>query len=104
MSSGFREKVYGHVCTDTHTLTKNISLADDAYEALASLKKPGESFSDVARRLARESPRRSIMEFAGSWKISRAEAERIKARIYADRDASLKPRIPLRKPTRRKRR
>lgn len=85
-------------------MTKTISLADDAYEALASLKKQGESFSDVARRLAREGRRRSIMEFAGSWKISAAEAERIKARIYADRDASLKPRVPLRKATRRRRR
>jgi predicted CopG family antitoxin len=34
-------------------MTKTLSIADDAYEALLGAKRPGESFSDVARRLAR---------------------------------------------------
>ncbi len=43
-----------------------MTLSADAYEALAALKRPGESFSDVVRRLAKKS--RSLLEFAGAWK------------------------------------
>lgn len=39
-----------HVYTD---MTKTISLSDDAYDALVGVRRPGESFSEVARRLAR---------------------------------------------------
>src|SRR5437870_4241827 len=45
---------------------KTVTLSEDAYVALAALKKDGESFSDVVRRLARGS--RSLLEFAGDWK------------------------------------
>lgn len=34
-------------------MTKTISLSDESYEALASAKRPGESFTEVVRRLAR---------------------------------------------------
>lgn len=34
-------------------MTKTISLSDDAYEALVGVRRPGESFSEIARRLAR---------------------------------------------------
>lgn len=44
---------------------KTVTLAEDAYAALAALKKEGESFSDVVRRLARGN--RSLLEFAGDW-------------------------------------
>ncbi len=43
-----------------------MTLSEDAYAALAALKKEGESFSEVVRRLARAS--RSLLEFAGDWK------------------------------------
>lgn len=40
---------------------RTISLAEDAYEALCAMKKPGESFSDIVRRITRE---RSLTELA----------------------------------------
>jgi predicted CopG family antitoxin len=33
-------------------MSKNVMLSDDAYEALLTYKKEGESFSDVIKRLA----------------------------------------------------
>lgn len=47
-------------------VVKTVTLSADAYEALAALKKGGESFSDVVRRLTRKN--RSLLEFAGAWK------------------------------------
>lgn len=42
--------------------TRTISLAEDAYEALLSMKRPGESFTDIVRRLTR---RRSLTDLVG---------------------------------------
>ena len=50
---------------------KTVTLSADAYEALAALKKEGESFSDVVRRLTKKN--RSLLEFAGAWKNVPAE-------------------------------
>lgn len=60
-------------------MTKTVALADDAYEALARLKRPGESFSDVVRSLvAGRRPR--LRDVAGiarqdqaHWKAFRRE-------------------------------
>ena len=49
-------------------MTKVISLSEKAYTTLKSMKKSGESFSDVVMRVAGEIQRKSIMEFAGTWK------------------------------------
>ncbi len=42
-------------------MTKVVQLADDAYEALARQKRPGDSFSDVVRRAF---PRRPLTDLA----------------------------------------
>lgn len=78
-----------HAYTDT--VTKTISLSDEAYEALASLKGPDESFSDVALRLSRRASQRSILDLAGRWKMDAEEAEAMKRSIYEAREASLEP-------------
>ena len=41
--------------------TKNISISEEAYERLAALKRPNESFTDVVNRLTRK---KSILELA----------------------------------------
>ena len=51
-----------------HDMTKVISLSEKAYQTLKSMKKPGESFSDVVLRVSDKTQKRSILEFAGTWK------------------------------------
>jgi len=46
--------------------SKNISITDDVYNLLKSLKLEGESFSDTIRRLALSKGK--ITEFFGLWK------------------------------------
>ena len=50
---------------------RTVTLSADAYEALAAMKREGESFSDVVRRLTKKN--RSLLEFAGAWKDIPAE-------------------------------
>jgi predicted CopG family antitoxin len=45
-------------------VTKTVALSDQAYDALARLKKPGQSFSEVVQQLAREK-RPSVREVSG---------------------------------------
>lgn len=63
---------------------KTVSLADDAYERLASMRKPGESFSDVVRRLTRG---RSLTELGGL--LSTAEAEALAEAVASGRKERL---------------
>lgn len=77
-------------------MTKTISLADDAYEVLAAARREGESFSDVARRLARLAAQDEIfrpVEEPPVW--TDAEARALKRRIYRARKESTKPRSRL---------
>jgi Uncharacterized conserved protein len=50
-----------------YCMTKVISLSEKAYETLKSLKKPGESFSDVVIRVGSKEKKKSLLEFAGTW-------------------------------------
>jgi len=56
--------------------SKNISISEEAYQRLASLKKPNESFTQVINRLTQ---RRSILELAGA--LSEQEAAEITENI-----------------------
>jgi predicted CopG family antitoxin len=52
--------------------SKNISISEEAYQRLASLKKPNESFTQVINRLTQK---KSILELAGT--LSEQEAAEI---------------------------
>ena len=56
--------------------SKNISISEEAYQRLASLKKPNESFTQVINRLTQK---RSILELAGT--LSEQEAAEITENI-----------------------
>lgn len=60
-------------------MVKNIAIMDQVYAALVSQKREGESFSkEILRIMERKG---SIMDFAGAWKISEAEAQEMKDAI-----------------------
>lgn len=63
--------------------TKNISISEEAYERLAALKKPNESFTEVVNRLTRK---RSILELAGV--LTEKEGELIRIEIEEIRKSS----------------
>lgn len=60
--------------------TRTIALAEDAYEALFRMKRPGESFSDIVRRLTR---RRSLTELADI--MDRKAGDAVAAAVEANR-------------------
>lgn len=67
-------------------MVKTISLSDDAYEALARLKRSGESFSDVAKRLAAASARRDFQRHRGCLGSDPELADAWTASIRKERD------------------
>ena len=74
-------------------MTRTISLADDAYDSLAAVKRPGESFSDVARRLARNAALDALFDPAFRIDMTHDEAEAWTRSIYAARDSERGPRV-----------
>jgi len=56
---------------------KTISLSDEAYRRLASLKRKGESFTDVVLRLCSKTARKPLSSFAGAWIMSDEEEKEI---------------------------
>ena len=67
-------------------MTKVISLSEIAYGTLKKLKRPNESFSDVVLRIAGREDRKSILEFAGTWKGN--DIEEVFSQIMKDRERS----------------
>jgi predicted CopG family antitoxin len=67
-------------------LTKKISLSEKAYLVLKKLKRSNESFSDAILRISRQQQRKSILEFAGSWKG--ADIDEVFSDVLKDRKRS----------------
>ncbi len=74
-------------------MTKVISLSEKAYETLKNMKKPGESFSDVVLRVAKEKKKKSLLEFSGTWVGD--DADEVLAQIMKDRENSTSRRVDL---------
>ena len=75
-------------------MARNVALSNDAYLTLEKLKRPGESFSVVVKRLASEKTTRSNWrDCVGLWKDDPG-AERIFNRILEERhQISRRPKI-----------
>jgi predicted CopG family antitoxin len=63
--------------------TKNIAISDEAYERLKSLKRPGESFTELIERMTRS---RSVVDLAGL--LTKGEGLEVKKRVSELRKAS----------------
>ena len=50
-----------------HSMTKVISLSDEAYNDLKALKGHDKSFSDIVRELTQKVKRKKLMNLAGAW-------------------------------------
>lgn len=77
-------------------MTKVVSLADDAYEALRKARRPGESFSDVARRLGATDRRGALLDPKIRLRLSEKDAQAWIDEVYRERDQSLRPRTERR--------
>lgn len=75
-----------------HYMTKVISLSDEAYNDLKSLKGNEKSFSDVVRELAYKAKRKKIMELAGAWKDA-PEMDAIFKKIFEERHKKSERRV-----------
>jgi predicted CopG family antitoxin len=74
-------------------MTKVISLSERAYGVLKKLKRRNESFSDLVLRMAGQQQRKSILEFAGTWKGN--DIEKVFSQIMKDRERSTSRRVEI---------
>jgi len=76
--------VHTHIPTQGQTWAQRTSpISEEAYERLAALKRPNESFTEVVNRLTRK---RSILELAGA--LTEKEGKEISGEIAELRRAS----------------
>ena len=80
-----------HAYTDD--VTKTISLSDDAYDALSAAKRPGESFSEVARRLARLAALEDV--FDPAFRLE-GKADKWAREVRNERNRDRRPKADLR--------
>ncbi len=66
-------------------MPKTIMVSDDVYEALKKEKKPGESFSDVIRKLI-ECRKPKISDLAGKKTVTREEWLEVERAFRAQRE------------------
>ena len=75
-----------HTCIYTFdSMTKVISISDEAYNALSELKENNDSFSKVVLRIANKVKKVSLLEFAGKWKGSKDELKKLFEEIAEER-------------------
>ncbi|MEK6861338.1 MAG: antitoxin VapB family protein [Nanoarchaeota archaeon] len=65
-------------------MVKIISISEDVYEGLVSLKRSKESFSEVIRRLVGKERRKGLLGLAGIWKEN-TEMLKIMKSVIEDR-------------------
>jgi predicted CopG family antitoxin len=75
-------------------MTKTILLADDAYEALVDVKRPGECFSDLARRVSKREALDLLLDLDVGLDMTEEEADERLRRTHNARDESMEPRHP----------
>ncbi len=66
-------------------MVKVISLSNKAYSTLKALKRGDDSFSDTVLHLSEKGKKKSLLEFAGKWSLSDAEADKIKKELEKSR-------------------
>jgi predicted CopG family antitoxin len=74
-------------------MTKVISLSNEAYLTLKKMKQPNESFSDVVLRVASKEKKKSILEFAGTWKGD--DIDKVFAIVLKDREQAKSREVEL---------
>ena len=78
-----------HVRVHGSMATKTLTIMDDVYDKLKTLKRPEESFSDELRRLVPS--KGSLLDVVGLWKdVDEAEANRMKREIKKARKLGYK--------------
>lgn len=66
-------------------MTKIVSLSDEAYADLTALKRPGDSFSNVVERIAKDEKKKRIIEFCGKWPGNKEELDKIASELREER-------------------
>ncbi len=68
-----------------HSMTKVISISDEAYNGLTHLKSTGESFSRVIMRVVHKEQKKSLLDFFGKWPGPKEELDKISKELERER-------------------